>query len=310
MTEEVKERRNGKRPEPDTDLPADFAQWPTANEVANQVKTSVRTVMRLVDQGVLRCLRDRDGVKRFDPALVTDYRLARSNFGTGVEDDEEDKISLESRRSEESRKDRQLNSTLKRLDAANELVDILITGVQRFVNIVAAPAERMLDKHDQFSKRIIERNEYLETLAFKMLKAQEEALTEREVRELAKQVHSASEQRKTDAWKLIMNRAPRLLDQIEASVLDKNPQAKKQVQAAIELLSSPEITPEMLDVIREFLSDKNKELLDQILDPDGSKKKKAAAAEKPTAAAAATDSGSAEGQPQTTDTKTEKEASS
>ncbi len=317
MSDEAREPKNGnggngvgkwpdKRPAPVDQYPIEFNEWPTASQVAKQIKCSVRTVMRLVNAGTLSCVRDTDGVKRFDPALVQDYHLVRENFGNSLDEEDDEEQRNDSRRREEDRRDKTLNSSIRRLDSVNELVDTLITGVQRFINIVAGPAERLLEKHDKVNRVVMDRNEYLENMAFRMLKNQEEMLNEREARDLARKVFDASESRKSEAWKLIMDRAPRLLNQIEASILDKHPEAKAQVEAAIELLSDPEITPEMLDVLREFLSPKNRERLDKIIDPDG-KKKAAAAKAKEASEQPAKDSGSASAQP-SSDQTTAKES--
>lgn len=289
MTDEVKTPVNGgsgqkeaRDVRPDPSLPTDFSTWPTANHVAKYLKCGVRTANRLADQGELIAYVDIDGCRRFDPQVVKSYHSVRFNQHLGVDDDgDEDPYrsgaSAEIRQAQ--RQDKVTNANVRRLDVSNELVEILLDAVQRLINSVAGPSERLLDKHDRLNARIVDRNEYLENLAFRMLKTQEEAINERHARELAEAMFRASEDRKNEAWKLIMSHAPRLLNQIEASILEKNPEAKAQVEAAIQLLTSPEITPQMLGVIKEFLSRENQDLLDKIIEPDEKKRKAKAEAQ-------------------------------
>jgi hypothetical protein len=198
--------------------PPDWAQWVSHRHLRRELRVGYKTIHELLDECAIPHHTGEDGTKKYPPDTVEKVRPYLLD--------------------EDGEKPVQIGHEL--VEAAAKLLHQSEEHNRGLVEVMVAPMKLALETLRAETVRLTERNKSLEDSRDVGIKAREELLSAVAARDIAARESQAAEDRKTQAWKLILERAPKLLDQIQTSIVGKSPAVQEQIASTIALLSSIE----------------------------------------------------------------------
>jgi len=140
--------------------------------------------------------------------------------------------------------------------------------VRELVSLVAQPIKDALAVLKDENRELREERKHFLTIHVDMIKAREELLNDAHIRTLTTEVAAKHENRKEKVFGLLIGRLPKLVEQVEQTIIGGDPKVRRQTKATIDLLKS--IDAPLLNGLLELdlLDEKQKALVQQILNPD------------------------------------------
>jgi len=222
--------------------PADWDKWVTHRHLRRELSCGSTLVYELLKEAGIDHRTGEDGSKKYPPdtidrikPLLLDSDAEKPDVGSDL------------------------------VVAASKLVKMSEEHNRQFVEVMVKPLTLALNTLETTITRLDARCAKLEDDRDKTAAAREDLLSEAAARAIAERSHVAQEARKDQAWGIVLNRAPMLLDQIQASIIGKKPEVQRKIAGAIELLGS--MSTDQLTALRAsgFLNEKQMGAVDQIL---------------------------------------------
>jgi len=233
----------------------EWQTWPGVNAVANKVDMTAAQLRALIRTGQVRALQCPNGSWRMQPS---DVELLVEAFGIEADESEDAIGSLRKGKAAQE---------MTVLKQAVDLVKQAHSHVETMVKSLTDPQHKALELVLDLLGKMQTRVALLEDSRDQFALAREKMMSEGTVRDLAKTQADADEARKADLWKLIMAQGPKLIAQVEASILEKNPEHGQRILAARDLVMSldPAIVAGLLET--GLLNDEQKSKVRTIINP-------------------------------------------
>lgn len=172
----------------DTSDPNDVTTWPTRHKAAVRLGIHVRTLDRMVTAGEIHPVKDKHGVKRYNPEEI-------------------DAVDSESGESE----------IKPVLDSLNDGIKLAQGHAEAFFKMVNEPAKELLVIFKEENQALREENKKLRDQQLETVESYQAILSEANNRELAKQESAARIERMNQGFNMLMSVAPELVGQVLAS---------------------------------------------------------------------------------------------
>lgn len=222
-----------------------WEEWPTIEELADELGCSRRTIFRKVKSGEVRRYVTPGGY-RYKPEDV-------DRIGDLVEEDERKDI-------------REANAAL--IEKMGGVIETLTNGSHRMTELMTDHVDRLMKSADKQLEQSHKRIESLEKKTIEMLELREEMLSELHARELASEEFKSQERRKDAAIETLKNQvAPVIL----AHMANRHPLQGK-LQTVLEVLNGldPNVWGLLVHPENDMLTAEQKEKLKELI-PDNIK---------------------------------------
>lgn len=240
-------------PEPDT---KDWRSWPTGNAAAALLHIAPMEVQRLWMTGEISRYKCPDNCYRFDPEQLAQWMQERAAAPTDEQDPHKNP-----------------DVVMKAQEQATRLLIQAQNHLEKLADLYSDPIRQTLKLLERSNDRLAERNAELEAKLLEVSQMREQMLEQMFSREIAKAQHEASERRKGEAWKLLMARMPEMFDALKVTIAGRDNRTMARVLSTIELLES--LPADLVTALKELdvLDEKQKGLVDRILNPDADEPK-------------------------------------
>lgn len=215
----------------------EWRTWPTLNQVATKLDMPAVQLRALVRHKAVPALHCTDSTWRMRPddveALAASFEIESDDAEAGVT----------------SKKNIKERAEVNLLKGAVDLLKQAQDHVQKMVSSLVVPQQKALELLVNYSDTLQKRVAALESNRDELQRQKETLANENTIRDLATNAAKEDEQRKNELWKMLLDRAPHLLGQVEASILEKHPDHGPKILAARDLVTSLE--PAMLVALLE-----------------------------------------------------------